>query len=656
MPELFTASEQTDDLRELFPAASEDVVRLFAAAAENANLVLADFQTIRDVLELSGDDGAESLHVLLLILHLALEEGSLCVEATLPSLARRLTDLVGDQVATSWAERILAELDHAEFPAFISQDVRDYRPVILRRCGDRRFLYFQKYLHHETIFQEVLEKRLAQKPAAVDRETIGCVLQEVLQERPLRVDGKSLHLDAGQMLALETALTNNLAVISGGPGTGKTSIVLTLLRCLVRLGFAAERIALAAPTGRAAQRLGEAIHIGLSNLDNTEASSDDALADIAAHTLHKLLRYNPERGAFGRHVENPIPADVVIIDEVSMVGLELMSHLLQALGPKARLILLGDKDQLPSVDAGAVLAKLVSRRESTSIPVVVLEQNYRSQPHIQEVARAINLQDTGIVERLPVVNVIDTAEGIGLTPSLTELAKRGGCCFLPQQGTKVTELRHVLKEWAKNQYLATSDDANSYQNLVARCGNLPITEEIPAEDRDVIDQLFRLLGRARLLTLVREGPWGCEDINRFFEQALRPRGDRSGRTLFAGAPVLITRNDHERQLFNGDVGVTVRASGGGLRVIFSHADGYTSFAPESLPAHELAFAMTVHKSQGSEYNQVLLILPPEGGRRLLTKEILYTGITRARQLAIVCASRDVLVHAISRKMERETGF
>jgi exodeoxyribonuclease V alpha subunit len=661
MPELLATPESTNYLAELFPAASEDLLRLFAAAAENANLLEADFQTVRDVLELAGYDGPESLHVLLLDLHLALEEGSLCVEASVPSLSRRLADLVGKAEATGWAERILADLDPVGFPNLIGRDVRANRPVILHSSGNKRFLYFQKYLIHELIFQETLGKRLAEIAGMAC--PFQSALKEVLEEHPMRVGGRPLRLDSGQKLALETALECNFAVISGGPGTGKTSIVLTLLRCLVRLGLAPERIALAAPTGRAAQRLGEAIRSGLGHLDNTESSPDAALAEVAPRTLHQLLKYNPERGSYGRHVENPIPADVVIIDEVSMVGLELMSHLLQALAPKTKLILLGDKDQLPSVDAGAVLTNLVERasagarepRNSPEVPVVVLQKNYRSQPHIQEVARAINRQDPGIVEQLLPMNLAKTAAGYDLNPSLANLEKQGGCCFLPQNGANLAELRHILQEFAKHQFLQAGPDLPSYHDLVLQCGKWPIAEGLPAEYKEAVDHLFGLLGRARILTLVREGPWGCVDINRFLQQQLRPRGDRSRRVLFPGAPVLITRNDHQRQLFNGDVGITLARTGGGLRVIFARSDGYATFAADALPPHELGFALTVHKSQGSEYGQVLLILPPEGGRRLLTKEILYTGITRAKQSAVIHASREALVYAISRNMERETG-
>ena len=181
--------------------------------------------------------------------------------------------------------------------------------------------------------------------------------------------------------------------------------------------------------------------------------------------------------------------------------------------------------------------------------------------------------------------------------------------------------------------------------------------DLTAQQQGLLEKLFLLLGRARILTLLREGPWGCEDINRFLEQYLQPQSDRRSRgTHFAGAPVLISSNDPGRGLFNGDVGITLPSQEGGYRVVFQRHGGYISFPAEALSSHELAFAITVHKSQGSEHDQVLLVLPPEGGRRLLTKEMVYTGITRARQLAVICSRKEVLRTAIKRKTERESGL
>ena len=169
--------------------------------------------------------------------------------------------------------------------------------------------------------------------------------------------------------------------------------------------------------------------------------------------------------------------------------------------------------------------------------------------------------------------------------------------------------------------------------------------------------LFDLLDRYRLLTLVRDGAWGCDEINRFLDLLLRPRLDAGARgELFAGAPVLITRNDAARGLFNGDVGITLRDGRGGLSVVFERQNGVLAIPAEALPGHELGFALTVHKSQGSEYANVMVVLPPTGGKRLLTKELLYTAITRARSLAVICSSKEVLKFAISRRIVRESGM
>jgi exodeoxyribonuclease V alpha subunit len=469
--------------------------------------------------------------------------------------------------------------------------------------------------------------------------------------------------------------------VTGGPGTGKTSIVLTVLRCLARTpGFDIQRVALAAPTGRGAQRLSDSIRLGLDTIGAPLPPADASLLSVAAQTLHRLLGYSPDRGTFRHHAENPLQSDFIIIDEVSMVGLELMNRLFQALRPSARLLLLGDKDQLPSVDAGAVLANLMATSETPSysrsfctelselfaelkqapvVPVAdpdgqgnrlqdvitVLERNHRSQAQIQEVARAINAQRAAVAEELPVVAARDV--------DFAELAQKGGCWRL-EGVDNADSWRDVLVRWAQHHYAA--DGKRSFGEYLKRI-RLPASIDSEGAHRLALDDLFGILNQARILTLLREGPWGCTAINRFLERELRRRLDPAGRArLFAGAAVLVTRNDYELQLYNGDVGLTVPAASGGYRVVFPRLGGYASLAPDALPAHELAFAMTVHKAQGSEYGQVLLALPPQGGRRLLTKEIIYTGITRARDVAVVCSSVEVLNTALSRRVEREANL
>jgi exodeoxyribonuclease V alpha subunit len=669
-------------LKELFPSATPELLRLLEGASENGGLLRADYFTIRDWLEIAEYQEAEGLVALLLVLMLALEEGSLCVEASTQSIARRLADLVAVEEGLEWTQRILVDLQRERFPRLIGAAACDNRPVILHAIGERRYLYFQKYLKAELDFHRRFQQRLQNLLPTQPSEDLAKVLREVFVGRPLFAAGQPLRLDNDQQLAVGTALLRNLAIISGGPGTGKTSIVLTLLRCLVRCGHEPERIALAAPTGRAAQRLGDALRSGLAQLPGAReaGSPDHRLREVGASTLHQLLGYRPSRNIFSRHAENPIPADVVIVDEVSMVGLVLMAQLVQALEPGAKLILLGDKDQLPSVDAGAVLANLVPDGRSTgfgpelarqlalSLPdapvprtdsdgplcdcVVLLQTNHRSQQQIREAAQAINRREVEIIERLPRMTF---TEKVPPDVEWNRLESAGGCWILEQAQGTASELRGFVQRWAEHAYLDRAGGSASLAELV-RAIELPETRGECETPQD-LPGLFALLERFRLLTLVREGPWGSVDINRFFAGLLRPQLDPDARgRLFAGAPVLVTRNDPVRQLNNGDVGLALRSNSGDLRVVFPRQGGYITLTEEALPAHELGFALTIHKSQGSEYGNVLVVLPPKGARRLLTKELIYTAITRAKNLAVLCGTPEVLRLAVSRQVVREAGM
>jgi UvrD-like helicase C-terminal domain len=270
--------------------------------------------------------------------------------------------------------------------------------------------------------------------------------------------------------------------------------------------------------------------------------------------------------------------------------------------------------------------------------VVLLRTNHRSQEHIRSIAAAINRQDADVVERLPAA---DFGEDVRLT-------SQAGCFLLEQTHASVHEIRGFAQRWIEEAYFKSQLDGKSL------AGWLDAKSMIDAERAR---RLFPLLERFRLLTLVRDGAWGCNEINRAVALSLRPRLDDDTRSpLFNGAPVLITRNDAALGLNNGDVGIALRGGNGSLRVLFERQGGVVSFPAESLPAHELGFALTVHKSQGSEYQCVMLVVPPLGGRRLLTKELIYTGITRAKSLALICSTREALAFAIGRKIVRESAM
>jgi exodeoxyribonuclease V alpha subunit len=643
-------------LRRALPQGSRDLSAVLCGGLDAGALTLNDLQTLRDWLETTGQLDREPLMLALACLFAALAEGSLCVELSAQALAARLDEWCAGS-GDAWAARILAELEGSlPCPKLIGTAATDARPVILHTAGSRRYLYFQRYLRAEEDLVARLEPRLGR--AAQHDDAWAPIFQDVLVDAPLRLHGQALELDPDQRAGLNLALNRSFTIISGGPGTGKTSIILTLLRCLVRRGIPAGRLALAAPTGRAAQRLSDALRAGLASLPTPHAQPDQALQAVSAATLHHLLSFVPGLGLFRRHAENPLEADVVIVDEASMVSLDLWARLLEATPPEAKLILLGDKDQLPSVEAGAVLSMLVpSDRSARSGEVgadkhfALLRINHRSQAGIRAAAQAINVQDASVLERLPVA----PAPRADAEPSLWHDLDVAGGCWLCRCGRgSEAELRRLLDHWARRSFLAPSDGI-TFPQLLQRCTLEGAGAETPAT-ADHLRALFARLERARLLTMLREGPWGSEAINRFFEQQLRPRFGAPGQgRLFVGAPVLITRNDPGRRLYNGDLGLAIR-SRLGLRVAFARQDGFVSIPADVLPPHELGFALTVHKSQGSEYDEVLVILPPRGGRRLLTKELLYTAITRARKLAVIAATDEALRCAIGRRVDRDAAL
>ncbi|MCI0641201.1 MAG: AAA family ATPase [Gemmataceae bacterium] len=761
-------------LPELFPWASARLLGLCAAASQNGGLLLSHFHTLRDWLSIAEYE-QEELVALLMLLFLAHEEGSLCLEMDPGRMRQRFRGFTEEVDAAWWTDAIGRKLAANQFSALIGAVPLDHRPVILFRRHERTFLYFQKLLRHEIEFAKCLLSFHRDPKVGAAGIPRADVVREVLDEQPLQPGGQPLVLDSAQKLALGLALCRNLVLISGGPGTGKTSIVVNILRCLVRAGLRPENIALAAPTGRAAQRLADTIRGGLETLGPLPAESPDALLQtLSAQTLHKLLDYQPSRDLYRRHAENPISADVVIVDEVSMAGLLLLSKLVQALRPHTKLILLGDKDQLPSVDAGAVLAALIPDDAAGTLSpelksqlqnligsidagagghphglpdaVAILRTNHRSQPHIKETAAAINAQDITVVERLPrfapatdFVNTSLTRERRSVNePSLARRAgvntspprEQGQGCWLWEQKSRTPlEVRRMVHAWTEHAYIQSG-----LVEQVARF-RLPAGNSLePAQEKE-LRELLRLVEYQRMLTLVREGPWGCVDINRQIERLLRPKllahlantsptreqsntsptrvqantsptrergfdnkgqnrnpalpsslaGRREGEyrgLLFPGAVVLVTQNDAHREIYNGDVGLALQTEDGGLRVAFSRQSDIVLLPADALPAHELGFAMTVHKSQGSEYAEVLLVLPPADrslkaaatkgittgpvaagfslrsptGMRLLTKELIYTGITRAKQRAIICAAPDVLKLAISSKCQRESGI
>ncbi len=610
-----------------------------------------DLMTIRDLLQHGPKPVDDGIIAILGLMFSALGEGSLCLVLDTDHLNQSIPK-TGDPAVHKLITGFMGRLDEGRYDPLIDRTGRgDFKPMVLDDTTGRRLLYFQKFHYHERRLKQRLKTFLTlQVHHTPTDESIQTVIDGLYaQSAAIRksAGGTPIARDPFQVDAIRAALTAPLLIISGGPGTGKTSLLVNILRALVRTGADPSRIMLAAPTGRAAQRMSETLMSNLATI--AEPDSDDRqLSRLRGSTLHKLLVYRSRSGGFLFGERRYLPADVIAVDEVSMVDVVMMDRLFQAIEPgRTRVILIGDKDQLPSVEAGSVLADM---RPAAGSPFanhfVELRHVYRSAGQLLELAQAINAGH-------PV-----SLEPIGFDRALTLKARRWA--FVTAGEGDVMN-RH-LDRWVRHQYVRQKNqNGDRYADLVQQyIRRTDSPESLAGEDRaDLLNRLFTFAYRCRILTVLRHGRTGARWINQRMAAGLRPIFDPGGNPadpLFSGALIMITRNDYHRDLFNGDVGLVMRRSDGMVQAYFKRTDGIVAFPASGLTDWDLAFAMTVHKSQGSEFDDTLLVLPDDANHRLLTREIVYTAATRASRRLIVYGTMAAFQTALRRKMQRQSGL
>ncbi len=610
-----------------------------------------DLMTIRDLSQYGPNPVDDCLIGMLGLMFSALGEGSLCLVLDTDHLKESVPQ-TADPAVLKLVTGFMGRLDEGRYDKLIDRTGSgDFKPMVLDDTTGRRLLYFQKFHYHERRLKQRLKSFLAlhgdHQPSD---ETIQTVIDELYGEAAVirkGADGTPITRDPFQVDAIRAALAAPLLIVSGGPGTGKTSLLVNILRALVRTGTDPSRIMLAAPTGRAAQRMSETLMSNLATIAEPE-SGDLQLCRLRGSTLHKLLVYRSRTGAFLFGERRYVPADVIAVDEVSMVDVVMMDRLFQAIEPgRTRVILIGDKDQLPSVEAGSVLADMSPAAGSAfANHFVELRNVYRSAGQLLELAQAINAG-------LPV-----SLEPIGFDRALTIKARRWA---FVSAGDGDAMKRH-LDRWVMHQYIREkSQNGVSYVDLVQQLiRRMDSSESVDGENRtDLLNRLFTFAYQCRILTVLRHGRTGARWVNARIAAGLRqildPDGNPDDR-LFSGALIMITRNDYTRDLFNGDVGLVMRQSDGMVQVYFKRTGSIVAFPASGLSDWDLAFAMTVHKSQGSEFEDTLLVLPEDSNHRLLTREIVYTAATRASRRLIVYGTMTAFQTAMKRKIQRQSGL
>ena len=587
-----------------------------------------DIQLGRFMAKLSGGENPEIALAAAMASHYQ-GEGNICLELSSVADKALLEDGTGDFVfpeLKKWQSTL-------EKSSVVGRP-GDFKPLILD--GSRLYLY--RYWDYEMKLANILKARTAGDWEKIDEAALKDGLARLFPK-----DGQE-ETD-WQKVAAFTSVMKKFCVISGGPGTGKTFTVAKILALLLEQPGAEKiRIALAAPTGKAAARLQEAIKNSKEKLNCSEEVKK--LISEDASTIHRLLGSVPGSPYFRHNAENPLSAEVVVVDEASMVDLALLSKLAQAVPATARLILLGDKDQLASVEAGAVLGDICDTGK-----IHGYSQNF---------CDALK-KSAGEEVACPT----EGGDGSGIGDSIVQLLRsyRFGA---------VSGIGEVSRAVNEGDGIRAMDLMKSDSYADIQWKELPRVEGLPAVLKDRIIEgfsgylrepdpakAFDFFNRFRILCALREGPHGVHYINLLVEQILKDEGliKRDGR-WYPGRPVMITRNDYNLRLFNGDVGITLPDPklGNELRVFFPSPDGsMRTFPPLRLPDHETVYAMTVHKSQGSEFDQVLFLMPDRTAP-VLTRELVYTAITRAKEKVEVWGKEEVFKGAISRKIERISGL
>ncbi|OOS00328.1 exodeoxyribonuclease V subunit alpha [Haemophilus paracuniculus] len=533
-----------------------------------------------------------------------------------------------------------------------SQDPSQIAPMLFQNG----LLYFYRYWKAENRVANYLQQAVRSSPISSDIEQDRAILAQLFPHKNPQIDW--------QKIAVATALTKNFCLISGGPGTGKTYTVARLLAALqlklLKQDLPLLKIALAAPTGKAASRLKESISSSVQGLDLPQSLKDQMITE--ASTIHRLLGIRPLQDLPKYHQKNPLHIDLLVVDEASMIDLTLMEKLMNALKPTTKLVLLGDKDQLASVEVGSMMGDLgsflaqgyspahcdylravtgeaIEPKQANVLPIcdslchLVYSRRFGEHSGIGKLARAVNAQ-----------------QAVGSWQILNESLADLALIAYPEQTQFADE-----RKWQQHCVAMVVDKA---VELYRRYLDL-VKKRVKSPEKVDVKAIFEAFQQVRLLSALRVGELGVERLNQTIAETLKKEGlifFQQPRENYFGKPILITENSPQLDIFSGDIGIILPDEQGESRVYFNQGETtFRSISLNRLPEYEVAYVMTVHKSQGSEFDHTLLILPLKANP-ILTKELIYTAITRAKNQFTLFGNEKIWKQGVRTEIERQSGL
>ncbi len=639
-----------DHLARLAAAISPNIAYL-GATPESLFLVAEPIRLFAGASNL-GKEEEEALFLLFSALLTVRGRGSICLpKEQIPALFARLLGNAASGFSAKKLAGVASELLAQKRPEEIFgrplwQEAEEGNQPFLRE--ERGAIYISRHFSTLISLEEHIERLKkpfdnSAKCAATRKEKLAELLAH-----PAVVNGRPIELSAEQLKALDMALSRRISILAGGPGSGKTAVISTIVRLAASIGdvFPPEAIALAAPTGKAAARIMEALQNNIRAVQDPMASDQDLLARLApASTLHRLLGFNPKAG-FAHGPDNPLPARLIIVDEASMIDLFLLERLFSAIGNKTLLLLVGDPHQLPPVGAAAIFKDLYAAwREKEH--AVTLSGNYRSGQNISPMGLAIPALAAAILHDKPWPKG-ETA----LEPAA--VFQENGAFFLDAALFSEADFMRNLLHHAKQRRNIIDEklkDGGGEYKIFCYGEN-----GFSAEDEKQLLAINELISAKLILTAGHEGRMGDIKVNEILHSVY----NKKGAFFTVGEPVMCTKNDYLHDIYNGDVGFIALVKSGRMEpepmAIFIKEGRLAAYPLTSLADHlTLAHAITVHKSQGSEAQEVFLLLP-EKENALLTKELLYTAATRAKKRFVVYGSEKIWEYGLMREEERLSGL